>query len=333
MRGHPRLMAGRRDMTLDREQALHEAAPRYTRLAEADGAADLADAFEEWLEADPDHAGCWAEIVATARGIERVEPLDRDRWERPPAATPAPARRWRPARWKAAAVLLAAACMAVLVLPEAMLRLDADQMTGTAEVRELPLPDGSRAVLAPSSAVAVDFTAGRRAVRLLRGQAWFEVTPDPAHPFRVTARQASATVLGTRFDVRAHGDTTEVAVAQGRVRVDGADGNPAGVLEAGQWARIGAARGRETGTLPPASLGAWRAGEIVVQDGTVAGVIDALRPWYRGRIVLAGRQVAARPVSGFYKADDPVRAVRNLVEPNGGQVTIVTPWLLIVTDR
>ncbi len=55
------------------------------------------------------------------------------------------------------------------------------------ELRSLTLEDGTQVRLGPESALGVDFTAGERRVRLLKGEAFFDVVPNAARPFRVAA--------------------------------------------------------------------------------------------------------------------------------------------------
>ncbi|OJF95687.1 FecR domain-containing protein [Pararhizobium antarcticum] len=55
------------------------------------------------------------------------------------------------------------------------MHLQADIIAGTDEMPIVRLEDGSTVQLNASSAIALDFTETRRAVRLLRGQAYFEV--------------------------------------------------------------------------------------------------------------------------------------------------------------
>ncbi|PEQ13571.1 hypothetical protein B2G71_04340 [Novosphingobium sp. PC22D] len=330
-------------MASDRDRALDEAARWYTRILEEDEPG-IEARFDAWLDADPLHAECWAQIAHTANGIARTEPVHQEQWNKPLADAEAPPPRarkgnaaHRPARggWrrrvglKGIAAAAVAACALAVIVPDAILRLNADMRTATGEVRDVKLADGTRVALGPDSMIDVDYTAGKRTVRLLKGQAWFEVESDPARAFRVEAEAMTATVLGTGFDVRMIGDATRVSVAHGRVRVEG--GSASRVLTAGQWAS--AKSGRMTGgKSKPASLGLWRDGEIVAGDGgTVAGVIDELRPWYRGHIVLASDELGERPVAGFYRTDDAARTLRNLVAPYGGTVTTITPWLIVVT--
>lgn len=84
------------------------------------------------------------------------------------------------------------------------------------------LPDGSSVSARTNDARVQPVEVTERAVtlKLESGAAKFAVTPNPARPFRVLARNVTVTVLGTVFDVALEGNNVRVSVEQGRVRVD-----------------------------------------------------------------------------------------------------------------
>jgi transmembrane sensor len=86
----------------------------------------------------------------------------------------------------------------------------------------LELPDGSSVSARSTDArlQPVEITAGAVTLKLEAGAAKFSVTPDPARPFRVLARDVTVTVLGTVFEVSIEASGVRVIVERGRVRVD-----------------------------------------------------------------------------------------------------------------
>ena len=84
------------------------------------------------------------------------------------------------------------------------------------------LPDGSSVSARSSDARVqpVEVTERGVTLKLESGSAKFSVTPDPARPFRVLARDVTVTVLGTVFDVAIEATGVRVSVERGRVRVD-----------------------------------------------------------------------------------------------------------------
>lgn len=222
-----------------------------------------------------------------------------------------------------------AASLAVLAAPSLWLRATADNMTGTGQIETVRLPDGSKAVLGPDSAIRIDFAEGRRNVELISGQAFFEVRHDPAHPFQVAAHDVRTTVLGTAFDVRQLGERIRVGVSHGRVRVRSHRGQAE--LVAGDWVQVDGDGGMQNGQQPADLAGAWQTGKAFIRNRTIAEVIDEVRPWQQGRILLMDKRLGARKVTGIYDMSDPENALALLVNPYGGRVIQITPWLLIVT--
>jgi len=67
--------------------------------------------------------------------------------------------------------------------------------------------------------VVEQFTPAQRRVRLVRGEAHFTVTKNPARPFIVEAGGVGVRAVGTAFNVRLDAATVEVLVTEGRVQV------------------------------------------------------------------------------------------------------------------
>ncbi|MFT3802321.1 MAG: FecR domain-containing protein [Burkholderiaceae bacterium] len=281
-----------------------------------------------WISQSPANATAWAQVSeaydlmgpASTPGTTPFRPL-------PQACAP----RVRPRFDKRAIVGAAvAACAALIFVPGLWLTWRADYATGTAQQRTVTMADGSTVVLAPDSAVDIDDTDGARHVRLLTGRAFFEVRHDAARPFVVDAGAVRITDLGTAFDVALSEAGTDVAVAHGSVQVDRA--GLSRQLTAGSWLRIGADARITQGQEPPAQVAAWRQGQLIARDRTMAEVVDELRPYFSGKIVVLGDSLAQRRVAGVYELSDPVSALRALARAHPG-VTVrrVTPWMLVVS--
>ncbi|MCU0942795.1 MAG: FecR domain-containing protein [Hydrogenophaga sp.] len=149
------------------------------------------------------------------------------------------------------------------------------------------LPEGSALRLDTDTRLEVAVYHDRREVQMPKGQALFEVKPDPSRPFHVMAGATRITVLGTRFSVRYTQSGLEaggvsVMVEEGRVRVaripnegipfprdahSTAAESDAVELVAGQSV-IADSRGHlaPVSILPPASALAWRDGRVVLND-------------------------------------------------------------------
>lgn len=90
----------------------------------------------------------------------------------------------------------------------------------TTALREVALPDGSRAWLDVDTELAVRYGRGRRDVALHHGRALFQVAPDPQRPFHLDLGDTEVTVLGTRFQSARDGERVSVTLDEGALRLD-----------------------------------------------------------------------------------------------------------------
>lgn len=314
---------------LDHERASNEAAAWLIRLREQPADPTVRAGFEAWRAAAPVHDAAWAEVAQAFDLIGQAMPAT-ELNDRPRAMRRTPSRRVL----AGGAIAAFAACLVVVFLPGLMLQSRADYATATGEWREVSLADGSTVDLAPRTAITVAIAAGRRDVRLLAGQAFFRVVPDAARPFRVQAGGLSATALGTAFDVRLVEGATGVAVAEGTVRVvvGASPGATSEVLQVNDWLSVTPEGELLAGNAPAGEIGAWRQGQLVAHNRTVGEVIDELRPYFSGLIIVASDAVARRRVTGVYGLRAPVEALRAVGRAHDDiAVTRVLPWLVIIS--
>ena len=339
-----------------RERASREATEWLIRLQEEPDDPEVSRRFSAWLKASPTHAAAWAATQQVAGTIAAAPPSCAATWQpfvarrraqagdgkpeprapRPPrAALPRPdavsnGPRRRPV---VVAALAAAVCLAVVLVPDLLLRLKADYTTAVAEVRTLHLDDGSTIVLAPDSAIAVAYGASERRVSLLSGEAYFEVTTDPQRPFHVSTDEIETRVLGTSFNVLKEDDGATVALQHGGVRVFHETASPpvSEVLGVGEFVRVTWTGDFVRGAMPPSQIAAWREGQLIVQDQSVETVVDRLRRYYRGTIVLADRDLAGRPVTGVYNLADPLEALGAIARAHGATLRRITPWIVVIS--
>lgn len=319
----------------DEREARRDASHWYVRLREEKGDEAVKAAFAAWLRADPRHAQAWASMWETMEAVGRAPPELRSypmpgqpRRQRSSGRIAGVSGVRRP-QARIAVASMAAAGAFLLALPTVSLHLRADNITSSGQVEQIRLADGSTVQLGPDSAVAIDYDGQDRKVRLLTGQALFDVTPNPTRPFRVVAGGVTTTVLGTSFDVRMIGGATSVAVRRGHVRVDAPPSSHD--LHAGDWVQMDARHVTQTGVVTPELVGGWSNGEVLAEKRSIASVIEEIRPWYGGKIMVTDAELASRPVTGIYNLKDPAQALSMIVKPYGGRVRRITPWLLVVS--
>ncbi|MFK0313527.1 sigma-70 family RNA polymerase sigma factor [Pseudomonas sp. NPDC090233] len=178
-------------------------------------------------------------------------------------------------------------------------------------IHQVTLADQSQVTLDAGSAIAVDFQQGERHVRLLHGAAFFKVT-HTGEPFVVEAAGGRVRVLGTEFEVRDQADGAQVTVRSGRVAVTSAQGQAPRELTANQQLAYAEGLAGEILSVDSDSRLAWRQGWLTYDQVPLAQVVEDLRRYYPGRIVLLGDELGQRRVSGSFPVDEPLMALDSL---------------------
>jgi ferric-dicitrate binding protein FerR (iron transport regulator) len=120
-----------------------------------------------------------------------------------------------------AGLVMGIACLTYFLFnnnPGKVLSMAAVSATNT--IKTDTLPDNSVVILNKHSQVSYpeQFAKDKRVLQL-NGEAFFKVQPNKEKPFEIHTNNVTITVVGTSFNVRSRGDTTEVVVETGIVRV------------------------------------------------------------------------------------------------------------------
>lgn len=187
--------------------------------------------------------------------------------------------------------------------------------TAKGERRTVRLADGSTITLNTDSAIRVGYVADRRLVRLLRGQALFEVAKDPHRPFVVQAGAKQVTALGTIFEVRLDADRMKVTLVEGKVVVDEVEDRPDDgapvmvptVLAPGE--ALVAAEGAKpllTKVDTDQQL-RWREGFVEFDDATLAEAVSEMNRYSAKQLVIGDPATGQLHVSGVFRTGSPER--------------------------
>ena len=284
---------------------LHEqAAEWFMRRGEPTWTQADERALGDWLDADPLHREIFDDMALTSDDLHRL-PLARAKARRAPAPSmPVAGRRAWGIALAACALLLAGGYGWHHWNHTATYTLDI--ATGHGEVREVELPDGSRAALNFDSAARVRYYPRRREVRLERGEAFFEVAGDAGRPFTVDSGTSRLKVLGTAFNVRAAPHLV-VQVREGRVELQpDREATLALVMGPGAGVAIDPATGRQRSVPTTAdSVGDWRSGQIHFRRTPLAEVVQELSRYLGRSVTLADPELASQPISGVAATADP----------------------------
>jgi transmembrane sensor len=174
----------------------------------------------EWIDADPRHAVAFARAEAAWEATERLKSAAADVTLPPLAAIVSEEQQRRLSRniMVAAAVAVMLFIVAAIVTVRTFSGVERYQ-TDIGQMRDIALDDGSVLHLNSDSEAEVRFTDHGRKVRILKGEASFDVAHDPERPFDVEARAALIRAVGTAFNVRMRPSLIELTVTHGTVTV------------------------------------------------------------------------------------------------------------------
>lgn len=264
-----------------------------------------------------------------------------------PRALPAPPTRPSQSRvridtWKVAASV---ACIAVSLLLGFIVKvawLDRTLETELGEWSVATLTDGTIVRLGPGSRLRVSFGDDHRSVRLIRGEAMFDVAKDQSRPFFVKAEMVGVLAVGTEFRVSRRGGEDVVVVTEGTVAVyrdgrnaiRGSETQPAvqlaeatGAVAVTAGEQVSVSRTDKSKPVAKQKVNvdyelAWADGWLTYEDKTIAEVASEFNRRNHVKIVIADPAIAERRLAFFRgSATDPESFVAALAA--NSDITVV----------
>ena len=195
--------------------------------------------------------------------------------------------------------------------------------TQTGEVREVALSDGSTVHINTDSEIRVEFTEDRRLLRLVKGEASFDVFHDKTRPFDVVAGDTVTRAVGTRFTIREAGDEdVQLTVEEGLVLVSGGGGHQAHIA-AGHGAHITSGQ-IATAALDPRSLDQrtlWHEGMLEFDGLTISQAVDEFNRYRRVPLVVKDPAIGALRIGGRFGIGESDKFIEALQSGFGVRVT------------
>ncbi|WP_116367948.1 FecR family protein [Parahaliea mediterranea] len=225
--------------TLPDEQVGHIARDWMLRKASGKLSSQEEAALQAWLDADERHRLFYRQSQRTWRALGELKDL---RGKVSPELLEARQYRWWQPRfprlsWAGWGVTVVALLLVFLLpaylLPSSVLAPGVRFSTGTGEIRQIRLDEGSTITLGARSVVQVQLSADWRRVQLVEGEAFFDVARDEKRPFQVRAGDTEVSVLGTRFEIHKGARRTRISVEQGLVSVRSAGPSTSPMQDAG----------------------------------------------------------------------------------------------------
>jgi len=303
-----------------------EAAAWIARLRDERRGPDVETEFQEWLRESDEHRRAFnrmtqvweqagkiqmrarADVSATRRGRSRFSP------------------------WAAAL----AATFVLAVITAVYYWRDNALVTAVGQQQVRVLREGTRVVLNTDTRIEVNYDEHARLVRLVRGEARFDVAKRPTWPFLVSVGGQEIRALGTSFIVR-HDNEQDVSVTlvDGRISVTpvAADGGaPPQVLVPGQRLVISRHRAPAMDRPELSRVTAWERGRVEFDETPLKDATTEMNRYTTIRVIVPDTEVGQLRVGGVFRAGDSDEFVKVVTaafglqaERNGGDIVLSRP--------
>lgn len=315
-------------MKIDPPVSLSEASQWFALLAADHVSEKDRQAWQSWLNANPENAKAWQQIEAvnsrfsTVTGALGYETLK----------LPNPGRRLA---MKHIVMFGSVGLTSLYVYREQPWQgMLADVSTKVGQQQRMQLADGTQLHINTDSAVNVVYNDTLRLVELLHGEIHIQTAHDSyKRAFKVKTQHGYVTALGTRFNVRDHGEYTQVSLFEGHVQINPQkEAQLQTVIDAGQSIRFDKKTIHASGESRFADE-AWVKGKLMFNETPLEQVVKELSR-YRPGVLRCSPQVAQLKISGVLPTDDSAEALRLLTQSFPLRVEQFTPyWTTITTSR
>jgi transmembrane sensor len=225
--------------------------------------------------------------------------------------------------------LAAGLAMLALYRPAFISCFNSDYCTAIGEMKTVTLADGSRLTLNTESALKVEFNEQLRHVQLLRGEVFFDVTPNAQRPFVVDANHSQTRVKGTRFLVREQTHFDSVTVASGIVEVSHKGGNPT-LLRENDQIHIDDNHIDTPYAVSGSLAAAWLKGSMLFDNVPLTEVVAEISRYQRGTVLFKRDSLKTLKVSGRFSVSNIDKAWESLAQTLPIHIYRITPWLIVI---
>jgi transmembrane sensor len=183
-----------------------------------------------------------------------------------------------------------------------------------AETKIDTLSDGSIITLNKYAQISYpeEFNGDIRNVKLIKGEAFFEVAHDKAHPFIINTNDVTVKVLGTSFNIKNTPTQTEVIVETGIVQVD--RGKITVHLKRQDKVSVDKKTGKfEKGRSTDMLYNYYRTKTLVASNTPLWRVAEVLNEIYHVNIVIPNKKTARLPLTTTFR-NDSLESVLGVIE-------------------
>jgi ferric-dicitrate binding protein FerR (iron transport regulator) len=180
----------------------------------------------------------------------------------------------------------------------------------------ITLPDSSKVTLNGDTRIvyAYNFEKSAGTVKL-EGEAFFEVHRDETRPFYVQANEATLTVLGTSFNVRAYPDNDRVdaTLVEGSLKVN--VGKTENLLKPGQQINIRElAITQKVHTVDISPVIAWIDGKLYMQSMSFSEIVVVLERAFNVNLYIQNEQLKYRKFTGIFDKGENLEQILQVIQ-------------------
>jgi transmembrane sensor len=313
------------------EEVRVEAATWVTRLHDERGDPDMETELRAWLGESEAHRRAFDRMTQTWEQAVKI---------RLRARTDVSTANKRPSRFAPWAAAASAAVLILAVIFSVYWR-DNAFTTAVGQQRVRVLPDDTRVLLNTDTRIEVNYDKNFRGVRLVRGEARFDVSKHPTWPFLVRVGDQEIRALGTSFIVRHDNDQDlSVTLVNGRISVAPVPASETQqqepqVLVPGQRLIISRHHAPVVDRPELSRVTAWERGRVEFDETPLEDATAEMNRYTTTRVIVSDTEVAQLRIGGVFRAGDSDEFVRIVTaafgltaERNGGDTVLSrsTAW-------
>ncbi|WP_160715886.1 FecR family protein [Chitinophaga solisilvae] len=201
---------------------------------------------------------------------------------------------------------------------------------------QVVLPDGSKVWL--NAATSLRFPtrfAGNERTVYLKGEAYFEITPDDRQPFHVALDNGlKISVLGTAFNVMNYADETTIntTLVSGKVKVTPPAGNAVLLAPSQQAVLAGNNQQLTVSEADTDKVTAWKTGMFEFEDDDLPAIMRQLARWYDVEVAYTGR-IPDMHYSGSIRKQSTLSQALRILKTAGIRYTVQDRKIIITANQ
>ena len=196
--------------------------------------------------------------------------------------------------------------------------------TKVGEQASFSMTDGTSIQLNTNSIVEVVYSSRQRHLRLVQGEAKFDVAKDSTRPFTVTAGDKSFTALGTIFNIQKNTDEDlELLVTEGKVLISKSikvieritnsinslelEELPGVLVKSGEKAVINNSTVKPIKKVSLVQVQkdlAWQQGMLIFEGEPLAQALKEISRYSNTKFEIVDEKLSQIVIAGYFKADD-----------------------------